>query len=159
MLVKVLGECRALEHLGVRDNYIGPDGVGRLAGALSCASALTTLDLRGNDIDDDGAGVLASVLGSCTALQSLDIGENGAFPTHADAVTCGGVDDQIDALVVVVVDMLMSLLSVFHLRVLPHPASLSILRFCSTPLAHSLTLKSACRHRCAGRGHAGAHAR
>ena len=72
----VLAQCRALVHLNLRENDIGPDGAESLAGVLGQCTALAHLDLRYNQIGDSGAESLAGVLAQCTALAHLDLRYN-----------------------------------------------------------------------------------
>ena len=67
--------------LKVRGLGLGADGAGRLAGVLGQCAALAHLDLADNYIGADGAGRLAGVLGQCGALAHLDLTCNyiGAF--------------------------------------------------------------------------------
>ena len=54
--------CSSLAHLNLDGNFLGVDGVGRLAGGLGQCASLAHLDLARNHIGDDGAGRLADIL-------------------------------------------------------------------------------------------------
>jgi Ran GTPase-activating protein (RanGAP) involved in mRNA processing and transport len=92
----VLAQCRALVHLDLSENNIGPDGAESLAGVLAQCPALTFLDLSGNQFGDPGAESLAGVLGQCTALTHLDLMDNQMRP--AGARSLAGVLAQCTAL-------------------------------------------------------------
>ena len=51
----MLGQCPALAHLNLRNNWIGEDGVGKLAEVLPRCPALAYLNLEYNGIGDAGA--------------------------------------------------------------------------------------------------------
>jgi len=60
----VLGECQALVTLGLRDNGLGEEGVGRLASVLGECKALQYIDLDCNNIGAEGAGSLQNTWGN-----------------------------------------------------------------------------------------------
>jgi hypothetical protein len=72
----VLAQCRALVHLDLSENVIGPAGAGSLAGVLGQCRALVHLELSDNDIGAGGTESLAGVLPQCTALAHLDLSFN-----------------------------------------------------------------------------------
>eukprot|EP00961_Rhodomonas_salina_P261600 3535689-Rhodomonas_salina.1 len=76
-LAGVVGECKALVHLDLKQNRIGAEGARRLAGVLGECKALAYLDLSYNDIGAEGAGSLAGMLGGCKALAHLVLSWNG----------------------------------------------------------------------------------
>eukprot|EP00961_Rhodomonas_salina_P048390 649678-Rhodomonas_salina.1 len=57
-LLGMLGECKGLAHLNLRENKLGAKGAGRLAEVLGECKALATLDLSLNRIGVEGAGRL-----------------------------------------------------------------------------------------------------
>ena len=71
------------KHLDLGQNFIGDEGVGRLAAVLAQCTSLAHLELGRNVIEADGAGRLAAVLAQCTSLAHLnlqrnEIGDEGA---------------------------------------------------------------------------------
>jgi hypothetical protein len=82
----VLAQCRALVHLDLSGNRIGPEGAESLAGVLGQCAALAHLDLCHNDIGEAGAESLAGVLGQCAALAHLSLWDNGIGADGAESL-------------------------------------------------------------------------
>jgi hypothetical protein len=73
----VLGQCAALAHLNLSNNFIYNEaGAECVAGVLAQCAALAHLDLSCNEICNAGAERLASVLPQCAALAHLDLSCN-----------------------------------------------------------------------------------
>ncbi len=66
----MLGQCSAMTHVHLRNNWIGKAGAKSLAGVLAQCTALAHLDLREhNDIGNVGGGRLrASWCGQASGL-------------------------------------------------------------------------------------------
>ena len=75
-LAAVLAQCTSLAHLELGRNVIEADGAGRLAAVLAQCTSLAHLNLQGNMIGADGAGRLAAVLGQCALLAHLNLQGN-----------------------------------------------------------------------------------
>ncbi len=86
----VLAQCRALVHLDLSGNEIGPVGAESFAGVLAQFAALAHLNLDDNEIGDAGIQSLAGVLVQSAALVHLvlsgnDIGPGREFCRNAGA--------------------------------------------------------------------------
>ena len=77
-LAGVLAKCTTLRYLRLSANLYAmrPASAGALAGELAHCRALNHLDLSFNEIDDVATERLAGVLAQCTALAHLDLGHN-----------------------------------------------------------------------------------
>jgi len=65
-----------ITNIDLRNNHIGPQSAGAIAGIIKDSEGLQTLDLRWNDIGDEGARVILGVLKSANKRIQIDLNGN-----------------------------------------------------------------------------------
>jgi len=90
MLVGIIENSATLEHLGLADNLIGPDGAKILAKALMRNQSVKEIDLSNNQLRDKGCTTMAVILTMHTNLMAFNLSGNHIGDQGIIAF-CGGL--------------------------------------------------------------------
>lgn len=91
-LASALAVNRALRHLNVANNGVGPQGASALSAVLG-GSSVTELNLAGNPLGPLGAKALAGALRENTALLEVRVGlDRGSICGKRPLLPCGSFD-------------------------------------------------------------------
>lgn len=86
---EILFSCPALEHLDLRWNLVGIEGLQAICNALETNTTLISLNLDGNELGVEGARILGKSLALNSGIQHLELRDNGFGDAGVEALCQG----------------------------------------------------------------------